>query len=87
MILDTNALSGLAEGDREAGQVVARLERAYVPVIVLGEYRFGIVQLRHKDQHERWLARMLSLCTVLDMDSQTATSAPRFALSSRKLVR
>ena len=53
LILDTNALSALAEGDREAGNEVVRAERAALPVIVLGEYRFGISQLRHKDEHDR----------------------------------
>jgi tRNA(fMet)-specific endonuclease VapC len=57
LILDTNALSALAEGDRGAGKEVARAEHADLPVIVLGEYRFGISQLRRKDEHVQFLKR------------------------------
>lgn len=73
LILDTNALSALAAGDHEAGQEVARADRVYIPVIVLGEYRFGISQLRSNDEHARWLARMLSVCPALYVDDETAT--------------
>jgi hypothetical protein len=40
VILDTNALSAIAEGDAAALDAVGRAERVAIPVIVLGEYRF-----------------------------------------------
>ena len=57
MILDTNGLSAMADGD---GNLVPLLQQAHeivVPVIVLGEYRYGIQQSRHRARYERWLAR------------------------------
>lgn len=42
MILDTNALSAIIDGDAAVGEVLRRQPRAFVPVIVLGEFRYGI---------------------------------------------
>jgi tRNA(fMet)-specific endonuclease VapC len=44
-----------------------------IPVIVLGEYRFGIAHSRHKREYERWLEEMTALCRVLEVNEQTAT--------------
>ncbi len=48
MILDTNALSAAADCEPAALQVIASAERLAVPVIVLGEFRLGIAQSRHR---------------------------------------
>ena len=73
MILDTNALSAIAEGERGASRAFARAALVAVPVIVLGEYRFGIVRSRNRREYERWLKQMLSLSEVLQVDEETAT--------------
>ena len=49
-----------------------RTIRVAIPVIVLGEYRFGIAQSRHQRDYERWLEEMLSVCSVLEASEQTA---------------
>jgi predicted nucleic acid-binding protein len=59
LILDTNALSAVAEGERKAVKEFARADEVAIPVIVLGEYRFGISHSRHKHENERWLASWL----------------------------
>ena len=46
MILDTNALSAFFDGDGALIQVVSKAFGLYVPVIVLGEYRFGLLGSR-----------------------------------------
>lgn len=71
MILDTNALSAAADGDPAALEVVASAERLSVPVIVLGEYRFGIAQSRHRTDYENWLREWVDAVTVLDIDEET----------------
>ena len=71
MILDTNALSAAADGDPAALEVVASAERLSVPVIVLGEYRFGIAQSRHRTDYENWLREWVAAVTVLDIDEET----------------
>lgn len=72
MILDTNALSTIAEGEPGATKAFARARQVAIPVIVLGEFRFGIGQSRHKREYERWLEEMISVCRVLDINEETA---------------
>ena len=72
MILDTNALSAIAEGEPGAAKKFTRSPQVAIPVIVLGEYHFGIAQSRHKQEYERWLEEMLSVSRVLDVNQETA---------------
>lgn len=72
MILDTNALSAIAEGDTAAAEKAAGFGRVAIPVIVLGEYRFGIAQSRHKRQYERWLEEVRPSSRILDISEDTA---------------
>lgn len=72
MIVDTNALSAFAEGDPAAVSKLHRAPEAVLPVIVVGEYRYGILQSRHRARYEDWLLRMISKCRVLVVDMRTA---------------
>lgn len=72
MILDTNALSAIAEGDRAAAHEFAKAERVAVPVIVLGEYLYGIAQSRRKDEYVQWLEDFFLVSKVLDVNHDTA---------------
>ena len=72
MILDTNALSAFADGDES---LLAQLEAALelcVPVVVLGEYRFGIRQSRYRRTYETWLDHALEDLEVLPVLDSTA---------------
>ena len=55
MILDTNALSGAADGDSRALELIAGADRIAVPIIVLKKYRLGIAQSRHRKKYKKWL--------------------------------
>jgi len=71
LILDTNALSAAADREPTALKVVAGAERLAVPVIVLGEYRLGIAQSRHRKDYENWLREWIAAVRVLDVDERT----------------
>ena len=71
MILDANALSAAADRESTALKVVAGAERLAVPVIVLGEYRLGIAQSRHRKDYENWLREWIAAVRVLDVDERT----------------
>jgi predicted nucleic acid-binding protein len=45
-----------------------------IPVIVLGEYRYGISHSRDRTVYEEWLAGYLSAFRVLNVDEETAAS-------------
>ena len=72
MILDTNALSAYLDRTPEAVDLVSEAREIAIPVIVAGEFSFGIAQSRHREAYERSLQRMLDRCTVLDVGIATA---------------
>jgi len=74
VILDTNALSAFADGDAVLLEVLKAeaVSELSLPVIVLGEYRFGIRGSRYRRTYEKWLSAMLADCSVLPvLDSTT----------------
>ena len=71
MILDTNALSAAADDGVAIIHVLAGADQIAIPVIVLGEYRHGIAQSRHRASYEKWLSGLLNDCLVLDINELT----------------
>jgi predicted nucleic acid-binding protein len=74
MILDTNGLSALAEGESRLEPILQKATQIAVPVMVLGEYRYGIQQSGERQRYELWLVEYLSKFRVLNVDEQTTTS-------------
>jgi predicted nucleic acid-binding protein len=74
MILDTNGLSALAEGESRLEPILRKATHIAVPVIVLGEYRYGIQQSRERQRYQHWLLEYLATFRVLNVDEQTTTS-------------
>ena len=72
MMLDTNALLAWADGNPGCLGSLASAMRLVVPVIVLGEYRFGIRQSRHRQHYEAWLLAYLPTAEVADVSAATA---------------
>ncbi|HEY1497764.1 MAG TPA: type II toxin-antitoxin system VapC family toxin [Candidatus Solibacter sp.] len=72
MILDTNGLSAMADGDPQLEPILARASELALPVVVLGEYRYGIAQSRNRIRYEKWLKELVSNCRVLNVDDATA---------------
>ena len=71
MIVDTNALSAAADGDSNVIAILSRADQMVIPVIVLGEYRYGIAQSRNRASYENWLTGLLQDCLVLDITGPT----------------
>lgn len=82
MILDTNALSAAAEGHPGVMEILASAQQLALPVVVIGEYRYGIAQSRHRARYRRWLDGLIADCTVLDITVQTT---PHYAAISVEL--
>ena len=74
MILDTNGLSAVAEGESALEPILRKAAQIAIPVIVLGEYRNGISQSRNRKHYERWLAEYLPTFRILDVDERTTLS-------------
>lgn len=84
MILDTNALSAFIDGDRALGQRLAGLGHASIPVIVLGEFRYGIAGSRHRAAYEAWLDEHLPDFDVLAVGAATAVVYADVRLALKK---
>jgi len=67
LILDTNALSAYLDSTPEAVEIVSGARALAIPVIVAGEFAFGIALSRHREAYEKSLQRMLDRCTVLEI--------------------
>ena len=74
MILDTNALSAFVDGETGVGEILRRQATAAIPVIVLGEFRYGIAQSRHRPAYEAWLESQLPGFDVLPVTEETAAA-------------
>ena len=72
MILDTNALSAIADNEPAAVRIFSHAATIELPVIVLGEYRFGITQSRRRNEYEKWLGELIAATRVLPVDDETA---------------
>jgi tRNA(fMet)-specific endonuclease VapC len=84
LILDTNALSAVADGETSVVDQIGKAERIAVPVVVLGEYRFGIAQSRHRASYESWLREWIAVVTVLNIDEETTHSYSAIGLELKK---
>ena len=71
MILDTNAVSAVADNQAAAVRLFTRAASIELPAIVLGEYRFGIAQSRRRKEYEKWLAELIAATRVLPVDEGT----------------
>ena len=85
MILDTNALSAFADGDPGVGEVLRRQSRAAIPVIVLGEFRYGIATSRHRSTYEAWLDSQLPHFDVLTITEATSRSYGLVRMALKRL--
>lgn len=87
MILDTHALSAFADGDPGVGEILRRQARAAIPVIVLGEFRYGIASSRHRSTYEAWLGSQLPHFDVLPVTDETALSYAAVRIALKRLGR
>ena len=71
MILDTNGVSALAEGESALESILRKASRVAIPVIVLGEYRYGISRSREQKRYEEWLTEYQPKFLILDIDERT----------------
>jgi tRNA(fMet)-specific endonuclease VapC len=84
VILDTNGLSAVAEGDPALEPILRKAAQVAIPVVVLGEYRYGISQSRDRKRYEQWLCEYLPKFRVLEIDERTTISYASIRLELKK---
>jgi tRNA(fMet)-specific endonuclease VapC len=72
VILDTNAVSALLAGDPALAAVLGPDERHHLPVIVIGEYRYGLLGSRFNVHLQGLLEILIRESFVLRIDEVTA---------------
>ena len=71
IILDTNAISAMAENDTAILPVLLANPNTAIPVVALGEYRYGLLGSRRRKELEKWLQRLLEVIPVLPITEET----------------
>jgi len=84
VILDTNALSAFVDGHAGVGNALRRQARAALPVVVLGEFRYGIAESRHRAAYEAWLEAHLVDFEVLAVTEETAVAYAGLRVALRR---
>jgi predicted nucleic acid-binding protein len=73
VILDTNAVSDFADANQRLLNCLQQSAAdIHLPVIVLGEYRYGVKSSRLRVARERWLDELESSAIVLAVTSETS---------------
>jgi len=72
VILDTNGVSAFFDGLPEVVQSVADEPRVFLPVIVIGEYRYGLLSSRERVEREARFEGFCRVCRLLSIDEETA---------------
>ena len=84
MIVDTNALSAIVDEQPGITEALGRATRVAIPVIVLGEYRYGIRQSRRRATAERWLRESISAYQILPIEDSTTSFYAEIRLELRR---
>ncbi len=74
MIIDTNALSAWRDGDPDLLEVMVRTQALVLPVIAIGEFRYGISRSSQRAQAADWLDRIIRTIRVAAITLETADS-------------
>jgi predicted nucleic acid-binding protein len=74
VILDTNALSAFVDGDAGVRDALRAQPRVAIPVIVLGEFRYGVALSRRRSSYEAWLDSSLHYFDILAVTDETAVA-------------
>lgn len=85
MIVDTNALSAIADERDQIRELLRRATGIAVPVIAIGEYRSGIARSRNFLRYQQWLDEFILSSRVLDIDEFTTRSYADISLELRQL--
>ena len=85
MIVDTNALSAIADERDRIRELLGRATGIAVPVIAIGEYRSGIARSRDFLRYQQWLDEFIRASRILDIDESTTRRYAEVSLELRKV--
>lgn len=72
MILDTNAVSALFDGDESLETLLANSPRLSLPTVVVGEYRYGLARSSQREHLTDLLETLIAKSSILSIDLATS---------------
>jgi predicted nucleic acid-binding protein len=72
VILDTNAVSAILAGDRQLGHVLDKSDHHHLPLIVIGEFQYGLLLSKKRQRLQSLLGRLEAESILLSPDRETA---------------
>ena len=87
MILDTNAVSDLAQNNWILAEIVDRATQVALPFIAIAEYQFGLLGSTHPKQGQAILDGLIEHLPLLLADTLTIRLYAELAAEQRKLGR
>ena len=84
LILDTNAVSALLDGEAAVEAVIGAAENVAIPVVVIGEYRFGILQSHRRENYETIFAKLIARTRILNITEITASRYAQVRLDLKR---
>jgi predicted nucleic acid-binding protein len=87
VILDTNAISALFAGDPALGGILAGHDRHHLPLIVIGEYRYGLLRSRNRSRLSRLLDLLIRESFVLSVLEETTAHYAQVREELRRAAR
>jgi predicted nucleic acid-binding protein len=89
LALDTNAYTALGRGNKTLASLITEVVHVGLPIIVLGEIRFGILNGTHGKANSNLLEQFLSndRVEVLDINENTTQLYGEIATGLRRLGR
>ena len=72
MIVDTNALSAWRDSDEGLLQAISGAALLVLPVVAIGEFRYGISRSRQRSEAGEWLDRVIRTIRVVGITIDTA---------------
>jgi tRNA(fMet)-specific endonuclease VapC len=72
VILDTNAVSALIDGEAAIGEILSVADQHHLPLVVIAEYQFGLLASQRKGRLRSLFRRLEADSFVLYPDRETA---------------
>jgi tRNA(fMet)-specific endonuclease VapC len=85
VIVDTNALSAIADERDRIREVLGNAAALAIPVIAIGEYRSGIALSRDAARYREWLDEFILASLVLEIDESTTRHYADIVLEIRRI--
>ena len=84
MILDTNAVSAFLGGEAAVVKALKAAEELYLPVVVIGEFRYGLAGSRKRKGLGTAFTAFIADCTILPVLETTTLYYARIREGLRK---